>query len=95
MTTIKIILFSFILSFSSFSQDTTKLMRQHLISGCVAATASIMPHYVAYTTYINNKNNTYSYLYTGVWFSFGLVLDISATNHFIQYHKLKKKSLSL
>ena len=27
-----------------------------------------------------------------LWFSFGLVLDISATNHFIQYHKLKKKS---
>lgn len=95
MTTIKIFLFSVILSFSSFSQDTTKLIRQHLISGCVSATASIMPHYVAYTTYINNKNNPYSYLYTGVWFSFGLVLDISATNHFIQYHKLKKKSLSL
>jgi len=47
---------------------------------------------VAYSTYINNKSNPYSYLYTGVWFSFGLVLDISATNHFIQYHKLKKKS---
>ena len=92
MTTIKIILFSVLLSFSSFSQDTTKLMRQHLIGGCVSATASIMPHYVAYSTYINNKQNPYSYLYTGVWFSFGLVLDISATNHFIQYHKLKKKS---
>ena len=92
MTTIKIILFSVILSFSSFSQDTTKLMRQHLIGGCVSATASIMPHNVAYSTYINNKSNPYSYLYTGVWFSFGLVLDISATNHFIQYHKLKKKS---
>lgn len=92
MTTIKIFLFSVILSFSSFSQDTTKLMRQHLIGGCVLATASIMPHYVAYSTYINNKSNPYSYLYTGVWFSFGLVLDISATNHFIQYHKLKKKS---
>jgi 4-amino-4-deoxy-L-arabinose transferase-like glycosyltransferase len=92
MTTIKIFLFSVILSFSSFSQDTTKLMRQHLIGGCVSATASIMPHYVAYSTYINNKSNPYSYLYTGVWFSFGLVLDISATNHFIQYHKLKKKS---
>ena len=91
MTTIKIILFSVILSFSSFSQDTTKLMRQHLIGGCVSATASIMPHYVAYSTYIHNKQNPYSYLYTGVWFSFGLVLDISATNHFIQYHKLKKK----
>jgi len=90
MTTIKIFLFSVILSFSSFSQDTTKLMRQHLIGGCVSATASIMPHYVAYSTYINNKSNPYSYLYTGVWFSFGLVLDISATNHFIQYHKLKK-----
>jgi 4-amino-4-deoxy-L-arabinose transferase-like glycosyltransferase len=92
MTTIKIFLFSVILSFSSFSQDTTKLMRQHLIGGCVSVTASIMPHYVAYSTYINNKSNPYSYLYTGVWFSFGLVLDISATNHFIQYHKLKKKS---
>lgn len=93
MTTIKIILFFVLLSFSSFAQDTTKLMRHHLISGCVTTTASIMPHYVAYSTYINNKSNTSSYLYTGVWFSFGLVLDISATNHFIQYHKLKKKSI--
>jgi hypothetical protein len=92
MTTIKILLFSVLFCFNLFSQDTTKLMRQHLIGGCVSATASIMPHYVAYSTYINNKSNPYSYLYTGVWFSFGLVLDISATNHFIQYYKLKKKS---
>jgi hypothetical protein len=91
MTTIKILLFSVLLSFNLLSQDTTKLMRQHLIGGCVMVTASIMPYSVAYQTYIYNKQNPYSYLYTGVWFSFGLVLDISATNHFIQYHKLKKK----
>lgn len=93
MTTIKIILLFLFLSFSSYSQDTLKLRQQHLMSGCVKATASILPHYVAWVTYINNKTNTYSYLYTGVWFSFGLTLDISATNHFIQYHKLKKKPL--
>jgi hypothetical protein len=93
MTTIKILLFSILLSFSVFSQDTTKLMRRHLIGGCVMVTASIMPYSVAYSTFIHNKQNPYSYLFTGVWFSFGVVLDISATNHFIQYHKLRKKSL--
>jgi len=95
MTTIKIFIFSLFLSFNSFSQDTLKLQQQHLLRGCVIATASILPHYVAYNTYINNKNNLYSYLYTGVWFSFGLTLDIVATNHFIQYHKLRKKSVTL
>ena len=94
MTTIKILLFSILLSFNLFSQDTIKLQRQHLLSGCVIATASIFPYSVAYQTYVNNKQNTYSYLYTGVWFSFGVVLDISATNHFIQYSKLKKKKIN-
>ena len=93
MTTIKIILFSVLLSFSSFSQDTTKLMRQHLIGGCVMVAASIMPYSVAYSTFIHNKQNPYSYLFTGVWFSFGVVLDISAVKQFRQYHKLRKKSL--
>lgn len=95
MITIKTTLFFVLLSFSYFSQDTTKLMRHHLISGCVESTASIMPHYVAYITYINNKQNPYSYLYTGVWLSFGLTLDAEATYHFIKYHKLKKKPLYL
>lgn len=93
MTTIKILFFSIILSFSVFSQDTTKLMRQHLIGGCVMVTASIMPYSVAYSTFIHNKQNPYSYLFTGVWFSFGVVLDISAVKQFRQYHKLRKKSL--
>jgi len=93
MTTIKILLFSILLSFSVFSQDTTKLMRQHLIGGCVMVTASIMPYSVAYSTFIHNKQNPYSYLFTGVWFSFGVVLDISAVKQFRQYHKLRKKSL--
>ena len=93
MTTIKILFFSILLSFSVFSQDTTKLMRQHLIGGCVMVTASIMPYSVAYSTFIHNKQNTYSYLFTGVWFSFGVVLDISAVKQFRQYHKLRKKSL--
>lgn len=65
------------------------------MSGCVKATTSIFPHYIAWTTYTNNKTNTYSYLYTGIWFSFGLTLDISATNHFIKYCRLKRKSVSL
>ena len=93
MTTIKILFFSILLSFSVFSQDTTKLMRQHLIGGCVMVTASIMPYSVAYSTFIHNKQNPYSYLFTGVWFSFGVVLDISAVKQFRQYHKLRKKSL--
>lgn len=93
MTTIKILFFSILLSFSVFSQDTTKLMRQHLISGCVMVTSSIMPYSVAYSTFIHNKQNPYSYLFTGVWFSFGVVLDISAVKQFRQYHKLRKKSL--
>ncbi len=94
MTMIKILLFSVLFSFNLFSQDTTKLERQHLLSGCVIATASILPYSVSYQTYINNKENAYSYLYTGVWFSFGVVLDISATNQFIQYYKLKKKKIN-
>jgi hypothetical protein len=94
MTMIKILLFSVLFSFNLFSQDTTKLERQHLLSGCVIATASILPYSVAYQTYIYNQQNAYSYLYTGVWFSFGVVLDISATNHFIQYYKLKKKKIN-
>lgn len=92
---IRMLLFYIILSFNCFSQDTLQLRRQHFLGGCVTATASIFPHYVAFTTYTNNKNNPYSYFYTGVWFSFGLTLDIKATKHFIEYHKLKKKSLSL
>jgi 4-amino-4-deoxy-L-arabinose transferase-like glycosyltransferase len=95
MTTIKIFIFCFLFNFFTFTQNTIKLKREHFLSGCVTATASILPHYIAINTYTNNKNNPYSYLYTGVWFSFGLTLDIKATKHFIEYHKLKKKSLSL
>lgn len=95
MTTIKILLIFTLLTFNCISQDTTKLRRQYITTGIVIASASILPHYVAYQTYINNKDNPYSYLYTGVWFSFGIALDIEATNYFIKSRKLKKKSLSL
>jgi hypothetical protein len=95
MTTIRILTLFIFISFTSQSQDTLKLSHQHLRSGIVLATASILPHYVGYQTYLYNTKNPYSYLFTGVWFSFGLVLDIEATKHFIQDHKLKKKSLHL
>jgi hypothetical protein len=95
MTTIKILLFSFLFSLSLYSQDTTKIKREYLMTGIFSATASILPYHVAKETYVYNKENTYSYIFTGVWFSFGLALDINATYNFIQYHKLKKKSVSL
>jgi 4-amino-4-deoxy-L-arabinose transferase-like glycosyltransferase len=95
MTTIKILIISSLLSLNVFSQDTLSLRREHLLKGITISASSVLPHYVAYVTYINNKNNPQSYLYTGVWFTFGLTLNITATNHFIKYHKLKKKSLSL
>jgi hypothetical protein len=89
----KALIFFILLSFSSYSQDSIR--QRHLIKAVTLTTASVLPHYIAYITYINNKQNPYAYLYTGVWFSFGLTLDVEATYHFIQYHKLKKKSLFL
>lgn len=90
MTTIKILILSSLLSFNLFSQDTLYLKREHLLQGCLTATASVFPYTVAYKTYVNNKGNNHSYLYTGVWFTFGLTLDITATSHFIKYFRLRK-----
>lgn len=96
MTTIKILLFSLLFSINIFSQDTTVVLkRQYLSTGIFSATASILPYYVSSQTFINNKQNNYSYIFSGVWFSFGVCLDVNSVYNFVQYHKLKKKSLSL
>jgi hypothetical protein len=88
----KIFLLSLLICFNSFCQDSTKLSRQYFTAGAISLTASILPYYVAHTTYINNKNNHYSYLFVGVWVSFGVVLDINSIHCFKKSCELRKKN---
>ncbi len=79
----------------AMAQDSTKLSKQYLTAGVISLTSSVLPYYVSHTTYINNKENTYSYLFAGVWFSFGVVLDINSIYCFRQSCRFRKKSLYL
>lgn len=90
-----IFIISLILSLKIQAQDSTKLSTQYLTAGVVSLTASVLPYHVAHTTYINNQQNQYSYLFVGVWFSFGVVLDVNAIYCFRQSCKYRKKSLYL
>lgn len=91
----RIFLLSLLICFNSYCQDSTKISRQYFKNGCVLITSSILPYSVAHTTYINNKNNNYSYLFVGTWVSFGVTLDISGLYNLHKSWKFRKKSLSL
>ena len=91
----KIFLLSLLICFNSYCQDSTKISREYFKNGCVLITSSILPYSVAHTTYINNKNNTYSHLFVGAWVSFGVTLDISGLYNLNKSLKFRKKSLLL
>ena len=87
-----IFIISLILSLKVQAQDSTKLSRQYFTAGVVSMTASVLPYYVAHTTYTNNQQNGYSYIFVGVWFSFGVVLDINSIHCFKKSCELRKKN---
>ena len=87
-----IIVILIMVSFNLFSQkkfadDSVRMLTNNSIS---LFTASVLPHFVSYQTFFISQNNRTKYFYGGIWFSFGLTLDIGAVNNLLKIKKLKK-----
>lgn len=53
-------------------------------------TASILPYVVTYQTIQSTPNLRSDYFYSSIWFSFGVVLDISAIDCVIKNKRYKE-----
>lgn len=90
-----LVLFLF-LSFSCFSQikDTNQTVNSHIKEGLFLTTYSILPYFISYQTFNSSLTQKTKNLYGGIWFSFGMGLDISAAHHFVMaYKKNRRKKL--
>lgn len=82
--------FSFF-SFSQYRKDSTNTL---IKNGIMTSIGSILPFYVSIKTFESNLPLPQRRIYGSVWFTFGIVLNVSSISDFVKAHKYKKSFIN-